>query len=109
MLQVCQHAGAPTSGFLLRPTEKSGTSFKEDPLTTSAFNKRLQHHLQRLGLLEGESSHGLRRGTVIHDHQLRGLSAADAGMRLQHAQPGGPQTLRYLDTSRETQRPRRLR
>lgn len=73
------------------------------------MNKRLQEHLQRAGLFEGQSTHSLRRGTVQHDHHQLGHSAAAVGSRLQHAQPGGPQTLQYLDTSRETGAPPRQR
>ena len=102
-------AGIAVTGYLLRPLTCRLDTFKDSPLSTTALNKRLQHHLTRLGLFEGESSHGLRRGTVIHAYQEQGLSAYDVGMRLQHAQPGGPQTLQYLDTSRETERPSRKR
>jgi hypothetical protein len=99
----------PLDGYLLRPLSKNERSFQQQALSTDSINKRLQQHLQRLGLHEGESSHGLRRGTGIHDHQVRGLSAVAVGMRLQHVQPGGPQTLQYLDTSRETGGPPRQR
>lgn len=100
--QVCTWAGVPTDGYLLRPLSKSGAAFLSSPLATDEICKRLQHHLRRLGLYEGETTHSLRRGTVIHDHQELGKTAAECGARLQHKQPGGPQTLQYLDTSRET-------
>ena len=77
-------------------------------MSTSSYNKRVQQHLEKMGQLAGESSHGLRRGTVIHDHQ-QGASLTSVGLRLQHRKPGGPQTLQYLDTSRETERPCRKR
>lgn len=108
-LQLCTGAGVCTTGFLLRPATDDRSGFKEAPLSTSALTKRLQHHLDRLGMFAGESSHGVRRGTVIHDHQQLGQSAAAAGRRLLHNMPGGPQTLVYLDTSRETQRSTRKR
>ena len=101
-------AGLPTSGHLLSPLQDNKCSFKAEPLSTSAFNRRLQHHLQSLGLFQGESTHGLRRGTVIHDHE-QGATATEAGARLQHTQPGGRQTQQYLDTSRETGGPARKR
>lgn len=95
--------GVPIDGYLLRPLSDDGSHFKEEPLSTDNINKRLQLHLRRLGLYEnGVSTHGLRRGTVIHDHQDLGKSAQECGQRLQHTRPGGPQTLQYLDTSRET-------
>ena len=109
LLQNCQSAGFPTNGYLLRPQTTNRKGFKDSAFTTSALNKRLQHHLQQMGELAGESSHGLRRGTVIHDHQQQGASLASIGLRLQHVQPGGPQTMQYLDTSRETERPCRKR
>ncbi len=101
-LQMCLWASVPISGHLLRPLAAEGASFRETPLDSDAINKRLQHHLSRLGLFEGESTHGVRRGTLIHDYQELGKSAVDVGHRLQHAQPGGPQSMQYVDTSRET-------
>ena len=104
-LQVCRWASVPLDGYLLRPMARANASFKEEPFSTDSINKRLQHHLQRLGLFGGESSHGFRRGTVLHDHQQLGRSAEDVGRRLLHVNPGGPQTQQYLDTSMETGRP----
>ncbi|KAL4439968.1 hypothetical protein ABPG75_002969 [Micractinium tetrahymenae] len=109
LLQVHQWVGLPTNSYLVRPLADDHLSFKAGPLSTSAFNKQLQHHLRRLGLFQGESTHGLRRGTVIHDHQQLGRTPAEAGLRLQHANPGGPQTLQYLDTSRESGGPPKQR
>ncbi|KAL4448041.1 hypothetical protein ABPG75_005260 [Micractinium tetrahymenae] len=109
LLQVHQWVGLPTNSYLVRPLADDHLSFKAGPLSTSAFNKQLQHHLRRLGLFQGESTHGLRRGTVIHDHQQLGRTPAEAGLRLQRANPGGPQTLQYLDTSRESGGPPKQR
>lgn len=67
--QVLKWVTLPTDGFLMCPLASDLCSFKTEPLSTSAVNKRLQHHLLRLGLFQGESTHGLRRGTVIHDRE----------------------------------------
>lgn len=107
--QVYLWVGLPTTGYLLRPLNDDRIGFKPEPLCTSTLNRQLQHHLRRLGLFQGESTHGLRRGTAIHDHQHQGRSPAEVGLRLQHVNPGGPQTLQYLDTSRETGGPPRQR
>lgn len=108
-MQVFLWVGLPTDSFLLCPLSENRQNFKPEPLSTTAFNKQLQHHLRRLGLFDGQSTHGLRRGTVIHDHQQGGSSPVDAGVRLQHSSPGGLQTQYYLDTSRETGGPPRQR
>ena len=99
--QVSLWAQAPIDGFLLKPLADNSQAFKEAAFSTDSINKRLQHHLRRLGLFNGESSHGLRRGTIQHDSE-GGASAEAVGRRLLHVLPGGPQTLQYLDTSRET-------
>ncbi|KAL4437099.1 hypothetical protein ABPG75_004238 [Micractinium tetrahymenae] len=108
-IQACPTCHLSTSGYLLHAQTPDGQGFKQEPWSTSSLNKRLQHHLHRLGLFAGESSHGLRRGTAIHDHQQLGSTPAAIGDRLLHADPGGVQTKRYLDTSRETERPVRQR
>ncbi len=99
----------PVGSYLLSPLVKNGSRFQDAPLSTDSINKQLQQHMRRLGLFDGESSHGLRRGTVIHDHQVLDKTPFECGMRLQHVAPGGPQTLQYLDTSRETGAPARQR
>ena len=108
-MQVYLWAGLPLDTYLLRPLLEDHSGFKSYALSTDAINKQLQVHLRRLGLYQGETTHSLRRGTVIHDYQHLGLSAESAGRRLQHVRPGGPQTMQYLDTSRETGGPPRQR
>lgn len=108
-LQVYQWVGVSVEPCLLRPLNQNGSSFKDEPLSSDDILKRLQHHLRRLGLAAGETTHSLRRGTVILDYQVLGKSAAECGARLQHMNPGGPQTLQYLETSREAGGPPRQR
>lgn len=91
------------------PSSKDGLSFVDAPLSKGYPSKVLQKHLKACGLFEGESGHGMRRGTVIHDSMMGKLSLAEIGQRLQHKKPGGPQTQQYLDTSRETGKPKRCR
>ena len=108
-MQVFLWVGLSTSGFLLRPFQPDKRSFKDQPLGTDAYLKQLQHHLRQTGLFSGETTHSLRRGTVIHDYQEVGKTPGEVGRRLQHVTPGGPQTMQYLDTSREVGCPPRQR
>ena len=85
----------------MRPLAADNQSFKEVTFSTDSINKRLQNHLQRLRLFNGESSHGLRRSTVQHDSE-QGATVEAVGRRLLHVKPGGPQAMQYLDTSRQT-------
>ena len=92
---------------LVRASTPDKTGFKATPLTD--FNHRLRSLLSTFTTLQGETTHSLRRGPAQHAHVQLGQSAADVGARLQHREPGGPQTRVYLDASREGGRTQRDR
>ena len=105
--QAYAKAGVSPTPFLVRASTADKTGFKATPLTE--FNHRLRALLAEFSTPEGETTHSLRRGPAQHAHAQLGQSAAAVGARLQHREPGGPQTQVYLDASRETGRPQRDR
>lgn len=95
-----QRAGFSLEPFLLRPSIESRAGFKPSALSSSSLNKSFQERLAEHGLGEGETLHGVRRGTMQHQ-RAQGASVEEVGRRALHAAPFATTEL-YLDTSRET-------
>ena len=57
-------AGSPLTHNLFKTSYCGTEVFSEGQFTSDAFNKRLQKHLQDMGEWNGESAHGLRRGST---------------------------------------------
>lgn len=105
-LHDCHTAGVSTSCFIFRPLSSHGRDFEDKPADSSSLNKRYQHLLSSVSLHDGETLHGVRRGTLLADHR-NGVSLADIGARALQVTPAV--TRQYLDTSRETYGPVRQR
>jgi len=102
----CRRGGISDSDFLLRPATADHMDFKNQAMESSAFNKRYQKLLEKQELLEGETLHGIRRGTMQHTRDT-GSTQAEVGARALQVTPAVTQM--YLDTSRETYGPQRAR
>lgn len=96
---LCSQSGISLHPSLLRPQKENGEGFKDCSLSSSDLNKRFQKLLQAHGLWEGETLHGLRRGSLQHD-AAGGSSLEAVGRHALHAPPYRTTEL-YLDTSRE--------
>jgi hypothetical protein len=92
--------GLALEPFLLRPVNTNGIGFKDTCMSSSSLNKRFQKLLSEVGLWEGETLHGVRRGSMQHD-AAGGATIEQIGRRALHAPPFSTTAL-YLDTSRET-------
>lgn len=79
-------AGLPwgAGGWVFSPQSRDRGGFDDRPYDSDACNKRLEGHLQRYGLDEGETVHSLRRG-YAHDLAASGVAPEEAmavlGMR----------------------------
>jgi integrase len=51
-------------GFLFRPMNKSRTGLLDEPLKSPALKKRVQQHMEKADLFEGETLHSFRRSAV---------------------------------------------
>ncbi len=96
---LCTYAGIPLQPFLLRPQKDNRQGFKESCLSSSELNKRFQKVLADHGLWDGETLHGVRRGSLQQD-ATGGASIEAIGRHALHAPPYTT-TEQYLDTSRE--------
>ena len=62
---AARRSGQPLQVWLFRPaTGPSCDGFSEVPLETGALTKRLQRHLKKMGVFEGETIYSVRRGTT---------------------------------------------
>lgn len=102
--QECKRGSISESDFLLRPEAADHQDFKPEAMTSCALNKRFQSLLRKHGLYEGETLHGIRRGTMQHAVNT-GSTPAEVGARALQVTPSVTQM--YLDTSRETYGPQR--
>ncbi|GAQ93491.1 putative DNA breaking-rejoining enzymes [Klebsormidium nitens] len=73
-MEVCGHAAG--SEFLFRPLNKQRNGFGTTALSAGAMNRRVQRHLQRAGLFEGETLHSFRRSAVQHAAELENYNVA---------------------------------
>ena len=71
-------SGSPLLTRLFKPSNPAQDGFKDGEFTSSAFNKRLQKHLQVLGIWNGETGHSLRRGSTQLLKEL-GATVAEIG------------------------------
>jgi integrase len=60
-------------GYLFRPLNRSRTGFQDEPLKSSALKKRVQQHLAKANLFEGETLHSFRRLAVQHAAEIEGF------------------------------------
>ena len=100
----CLRAGISVSNFLFRPETTNHQNFKDEALSSCCLNRRLQFYLQQLGLFNGETLHGIRRGSMQAE-VAKGNSEAAVGAKALQVTPAV--TTQYLDTSRETHGPAR--
>lgn len=67
------------SEFLFRPLNKRRNGFEDTGLTAEAMSRRVQKHLLKAGLYEGETLHSFRRSAVQHAAaRARGLQRGTA-------------------------------
>lgn len=59
-----------SSEFLFRPLNRRRNGFENAGLTAGAMNRRVQKHLQKAGMYEGETLHSFRRSAVQHAAEL---------------------------------------
>lgn len=74
--------GFPLVDYVFRPLVASDhRRFQSGPLSAPALNKRLQFHLQALGLWCGQTAHGVKRGRMQHEmfNEARSLSDISHG------------------------------
>ena len=97
-LAYCQEHGHPITHYLFRPLGPDRLSFKEAPTSSSSFNQTFKTQLKALGIYNGETPHGLRRGT------LQATASSSPGGVLAAALQGQIRTpsvlKRYLDPHR---------
>lgn len=59
-------------GFLFRKLNRSRNGFEDEPLKSPALKKRVQQHLEKAQLFEGETLHSFRRSAVQHAADIEG-------------------------------------
>jgi hypothetical protein len=64
-------------GFLFRPLNRSRTGFLDEPLKSAALKKRVQQHLAKANLFEGETLHSFRRSAVQNAAEIKGYDLGD--------------------------------
>lgn len=64
------------SGYLFRLLNKSRTKFKDEPLNPGTLKKRVQQHLAKAELFEGEALHSFRRSAVQNAAEIEGYNVA---------------------------------
>ena len=68
----CFVTGISVSNYLLRAETSNHLDLKNEGLDSGAMNKRLQLLLKKYHLFEGETLHGIRRGSMQHGvHSLK--------------------------------------
>lgn len=60
------------TGYLFRPLNSSRKAFLNEPLKAPALRKRIQQHLKKADLFEGETLHSFRRSAVQHAAEIEG-------------------------------------
>ncbi|GAQ88041.1 putative Phage_integrase [Klebsormidium nitens] len=63
---------APGRGYLFRPLTRRKDGFLDESLSAGAMNRRVQRHMQRAGMHNGETLHSFRRSAVQHAAELEG-------------------------------------
>lgn len=102
----CAAAGVTDSEFILRPETSNHLDLKNDGLSSSVMNKRMQKLLDEYGEWKGETLHGIRRGTMQHDAAMGKIVEEIGAKALQVTREV---TIAYLDTSRETYGSKRVK
>lgn len=60
------------SGFFFRPLDKSRKGLRDEPLKSSALRQRVQKHLTKAELYEGETLHSFQRSAVQNAAEMEG-------------------------------------
>ena len=102
----CAAAGIAESSYIVRPETSNHWDLKNQGLSSSAMNKRMQSLLMKYDEYAGETVHGIRRGSM-QDEVGKGKSVEEVGAKA--LQVTRAVTVAYLDTSRETNGPKRVR
>ncbi len=102
----CMAAGVVESKYILRAETRDHSNLKLEGLSSSIMNKRMQSLLQKHSLFEGETLHGIRRGSM-QQAAAEGKTVEEIGAKA--LQKTREVTVAYLDTSRETNGPVRVR
>lgn len=63
-------------GFLFRPVTRRRDGFETCALSSGAMNRRIQRHMQRAGVFNGETLHSFRRSAAQHAAELEGYDVA---------------------------------
>jgi integrase len=61
-------------GFQFRPLTSNRRGFRDEPLKSGALKKRVQQHLEKANLFEGETLHSFRRSAVQHAAEIEGYN-----------------------------------
>jgi hypothetical protein len=61
-------------GFLFRPLTTNRRGFRDEPLKSGALKKRVQQHLEKANLFEGETLHSFWRFAVQHAAEIEGYN-----------------------------------
>lgn len=61
-------------GYLFCPMNRQKNGFEDCALSAGAMNRRIQRHMQRAGMHEGETVHSFRRSAVQHAAELEGYN-----------------------------------
>ena len=97
-LAYCHEKGYPVTHYLFRPMGADRLSLKEKPFSSSSFNQTYKTKLQALGLYNGETPHGIRRGTIQATAATSTGGILAAALQSQIKTPGI--LARYLDPHR---------
>jgi hypothetical protein len=60
----------PGKGYLFRPMNSSRNAFMDEPLKAAAMRKRVQQHMMKAELYEGETLHSFQRSAVQHAAEM---------------------------------------
>lgn len=96
--QHCQQYGWPIRRYLFRPERSNKVGFLDQPLTSKAIQHQYQTALERHGLCDGHTLHGVRRGGMQHRHHVLGESEDSVGAQALIVTKAIVK--RYLDPSR---------
>ena len=83
--------GYPVTHFVFRPLSRDKQGFSDNAFSSSSFNHMYKSHLAECGIYNGETPHGVRRGT------LQSTAASSPGGVLTAALQGRIKTPRILD------------
>jgi hypothetical protein len=64
---------SPGRGYLFRSLNRDRTGFSDEPLKAAALKKRVQQHMAKADLFEGETLHSFERSAVQNAAEIEGF------------------------------------